>query len=97
MQDPSLFKTNMTIKEFCNRYAVYIDYLVDKSHNFKSPKIEANYDDWSEKTVRPVNSTIFYYFYSMDKAKRNVASWLLAAANYPNQHMRAAYMKFFSQ
>ena len=36
----------MTLREFCHRYAVMIEDLIDDSHNDRSPKIEANYDDF---------------------------------------------------
>jgi hypothetical protein len=73
-----------------------IEVLIADSHNDLSPKIEANYDDFAEKTVRPINSTIFYYFFSGDRRRKSVAQWLLSAARYPNQRVRKAYMRFFA-
>ena len=50
-----------------------IEYLIDESHNDLSPKIEANYDDFREKTIRPLNATIFYYFFSGDRRRKTIA------------------------
>jgi hypothetical protein len=79
-----------------NRYAIFLESHIAMSHNYKSPKIEANYADFDEHTVRPINSTLFYYFFSMEKAKRAWARWFLSAARYPNDRLRAAYTRFFS-
>lgn len=91
-----LFKTNITLREWCKYYGAFIDVQVDESHNYRCHKIEANYDDYNQKVVRPINSTIFYYFFSLDRNKRFWARWLVSAARYPNDQMRAAYMKYFS-
>ena len=96
MQCRSLYKRQQTLKEFCREYANVIEILIDDSHNDRSPKIEANYDDFSERTVRPFNATIFYYFFSADRRKRTVAQWLLSAVRYPNDRVRRAYMRFFA-
>ena len=73
-----------------------IEILVQDSHNDLSPKIEANYDDFAERTIRPFNATIFYYFFSADRRKRTIAQWLLSAVRYPNDRVRRAYMRFFA-
>lgn len=73
-----------------------IEGLIDESHNNRSPKIEANYDDFAERTVRPLNATIFYYFFSADKRRKTIAQWLLSAIRYPNLKVRKAYMRFFA-
>jgi hypothetical protein len=86
----------MSLDNFCEEYARIIEYAIDSSHNFKSPKIRANYDDFEEAQIRPLNSTIFYYFFSTDRVKRNFAQWLLASARYPNEKVRRAYMRFFA-
>lgn len=92
----SLYKSSMTLAEFSNKYAMMIERLVEASHHFKSPKIEANYNSSDDRTTNPINSTIFYYFFSMEKSKRAWARWFLAASRYPNDRLRAAYMKIFS-
>ena len=66
------------------------------SHNGLSPKIEANYDDFREQTIRPLNATIFYYFFSGDRSRRTIAQWLLSTIRYPNQKVKRAYMRFFA-
>jgi len=73
-----------------------IESLIEDSFNDRSPKIEANYDDFSEKTLRPVNATIFYYFFNGDRTSRTIAQWLLASVRYPNDKVRRAYMRFFA-
>lgn len=65
-----------------------IEEQIDESYDYRSPKIEANYDDFSEKTIRPLNATLFYYFFSADRRRRTVAQWLLSAARYPNDKIR---------
>jgi hypothetical protein len=73
-----------------------IETLIEDSHHGLSPKIEANYDDFREKTIRPLNATIFYYFFSADRRRRTVAQWLLSAIRYPNEKVRRAYIRFFA-
>lgn len=68
-----LLKKNQTLRDFSREYANMIEILVQDSHNDRSPKIEANYDDFAERTIRPFNATIFYYFFSADRRKRTVA------------------------
>ena len=80
----ALHKNNITLHEFCTNYAYLIEMNIGESHNGRSPKIDANYDDFSEKTIRPINSTIFYYFFSMDSRKKTIAQWLLSAVRFPN-------------
>lgn len=96
MQCNSLFRRSKTLREFCAEYANLIETLIEDSHNDRSPKIEANYDDFSERTIRPFNATIFYYFFSADRRRRTVAQWLLSAVRYPNDRVRRAYMRFFA-
>ena len=67
------------------------------SHYGKCPKIEANYDDYREKTIRPLNATIFYYFFrASSSANRTWAQMMLSAARFPNDRMRRAYMRVFA-
>jgi len=73
-----------------------IEYLIEESNGFKCPKIQANYDDYAESTIRPLNSTIFYYFFSADRTKRTIAQWMLSTIRYPNEKFRRAYMRFFA-
>ncbi len=96
LQYNRLFSRGLNLREFCEEYANMIEVLIEDSHNDRSPKIEANYDDFGERTVRPLNATIFYYFFSADKRKRTFAQWFLAAARYPNDRVRRAYMRFFA-
>lgn len=96
LQCNQLLKPSLSLHEFCVVYNDLIYTLVDLSHDGKCPKIEANYDDFGEKTVRPLNATIFYYFFSMDRRKRTLAQWLLATIRYPNDRVRRAYMRFFA-
>jgi len=96
LQCNRLFKRDLNLREFCIEYSYLIESLIEDSNNDRSPKIEANYDDFGERTVRPINATIFYYFFSADRRKRTIAQWLLAAARYPNERVRKAYMRFFA-
>lgn len=96
MQYNRLLKNNQNLREFCREYANMIEVLVEDSHHDRSPKIEANYDDFGERTVRPLNATIFYYFFSADRRGRTIAQWFLSAIRYPNERVRRAYMRFFA-
>lgn len=95
-QDSGLKKTNQTLKDFSVKYALLIEALIEDSHNERCPKVEANYDDFSERKVRPINATIFYFFFGLDRTRRTWAQWLLSAARYPNDRVRRAYMRFFA-
>lgn len=85
-----------SLEDWCVRYAYVLEALIDKSHNYRSPKIQANYDDFADSTIKPLNSTIFYYFFSGDRFKRTFAQWMLSTARYPNQKVKRAYMRFFA-
>lgn len=84
------------LRDLAMDYARLIDAMVDSSHNFKCPKIDANYDDFSQKTVMPVNATVFYYFFSTNRQGKTFAQWILSSVRYPNERMRRAYIRFFS-
>ena len=77
-------------------YAKIVDGIVEESHNFRCPNIDANYDDFSQKTVMPVNATVFYYFFSSNRNGKAFAQWILSTVRYPNEKMRRAYMRFFA-
>ena len=72
-----------------------IEDMIDDSYGGRSPKIEANYSDFQEKTVRPINATIFAYFFSLDKRKKSIAKYLLSTIRFPDAKLRKAYMRFF--
>lgn len=87
---------DVPLREFARSYAGLIESMISYSHNMKCPKIEANYDDFGTKTVRPLNATIFYYFFSANRSGKSWAQWMLSAVRYPNDKTRRAYMRFFS-
>lgn len=89
------FGGEQTLKEFAHQYACALNNLIDESNHFKCPKIEANYDDYQNDTIRPINSTVFYFFFNADKYKRSLAQVLLTAFRYPNERVRRAYMRYF--
>jgi len=37
------------MEQFCIDYTQLIESMIDQSHNFKSPKIQANYDSFGEE------------------------------------------------
>lgn len=86
----------MSLRDFAEQYANLIEVMTDTSHSGKCPKIEANYDDAQSATVNPLNASIFYLFFSTSRASRNWASWMIAAARFPNDRMRRAYMRMFA-
>ena len=86
---------NMTLGEFSVRYGKFIEGHIAESHYYKNPHIEANYDDFQEKTIRPINATVFYYFFRLSKVNRKLAQFLLATIRYPNERVRRAYMRAF--
>lgn len=87
---------NMTLKDFSRIYARSLRGEVDLSYNYVCPKIDANYDEYGERNVNPINATVFYYFFSAHKMKRKWAQVILSAARYPNEKIRRAYLRFFS-
>lgn len=95
-QSRALAKKSNSLETFCVEYVKLIEALIDQSHNYKCPKIQANYDEYGESTIRPLNSTIFHFFFSADRYKRTVAQWLLSSVRYPNEKVRRAYMRFFA-
>ena len=86
----------MTLKEFSEAYSRLMRAQTDSSHNFRCHKIDANYDDFSEQTIRPLNATIFFYFFSANRNGKTWAQWMLSSVRYPNDRMRRAYMRFFA-
>lgn len=84
------------MEEFCVAYAELVEDLVNQSNNYKCPKIQANYDDFNEQTIKPLNSTIFYFYFSGNRWRRWAAQMFLSASKYPNQKVRNAYMRFFA-
>lgn len=96
MTDFRIHRQNQSLRAFCEEYSRLIEHNVYLSHNCSSPHIEANYDDYQEKTVRPFNATIFYYFFAGDRRGRTIAQYLLSAIRYPNDKVRRAYMRMFS-
>ena len=67
-----LKKTNATLRDFSLAYSEMMKAQCDSSHNYRCHKIDANYDDFGEQTVRPLNATIFFYFFS---ANRSGKTW----------------------
>ena len=91
-----MFSQKLSLEEFAEAYTSMIEAQIEVSNNHRCPKIQANYDDYGTETIRPLNSAVFYYFFSASRARRGLAQWMLASARYPNQKVRRAYMKFFS-
>ena len=95
-QYATLKSNSLTLKEFAHNYAQLIASMTDSSHQFKCPKIEANYDDYAKESILPISPTIFYYYFSANRSGKTWAQWMLAAVRYPNSKTRRAYMRFFS-
>jgi len=91
-----LANKRQSLDKWCTLYADLLQSMIENSHGNKSPYIKANYDHFDEATVRPINSTFFYYFFSAEAWKRGFAKWMLSTAAYPNHKMKQAYMRFFS-
>ena len=91
-----LKNSKMTLREFSKSYSRLIEAQTQSSHNYRSPKIEANYDDFNDQTIRPLNATIFFYFFSANRSGKTWAQWMLSSVRYPNDRMRRAYMRFFA-
>ena len=71
-------------------------FVTAKSYNFREPKIEANYDDFGEKTIKPFNAYVMYFLLRGDKFARFIGQLILSAARYPSEKIRKAYMSSFS-
>ena len=93
---PEFSKDDITMGDYAKEYSRLVSQLIESSHNYKSPKIEANYDDFSEQRIKPLNATIFYYFFGTNRAGKSWAQWMLSSARYPNDKFRRAYMRFFA-
>lgn len=89
-------REDMTLGDFAMRYSEALRSEVVYSYESSSPLIDANYDDFGVRKVNPINATVFYYFFSANRVRRRMAQVLLSAARYPNEKMRRAYMRFFS-
>lgn len=87
---------HMTLKQFAEIYARTLRTQVSISHNFLCPQVDANYDDYGKKTVDPISSNVFYFFFSANRMRRKWAQVILSAARYPNEKVRRAYLRFFS-
>jgi hypothetical protein len=85
-----------TLKEFSLAYAAALRREVEMSYEYNCPQIDANYDDYGEKSTQPINAAVFYYFFSANRARRKFAQVVLSAARYPNEKLRRAYLRFFS-
>ena len=96
LQMHDLRVSNRQLRDFARIYAHSMEAAIEISHGGRCPKIEANYDDFGEKTIRPLNATIFYYFFSANRSGKTFAQWMLSAARYPNDRVRRAYMRFFA-
>lgn len=73
MRHINLKTKDMSLGSFAKEYATLMEVMISTSHGDKCHKIEANYDDYGEKTVRPLNATIFYYFFSANRAGKTWA------------------------
>ena len=91
-----LKNTNQSLNDFSKAYSRLISAHTQSSHNFRCHKIDANYDDFGEQTIKPLNATIFFYFFSANRSGKTWAQWMLSSARYPNDRMRRAYMRFFA-
>lgn len=96
LQFRELKNRDVSLREFSKSYSRLISAATESSHNFRCHKIDANYDDFAEQTVRPLNATIFFYYFSANRSGKTWAQWMLASARYPNDKIRRAYMRFFA-
>jgi hypothetical protein len=89
MQDPLLKDRHLTLKQFAHNYASMIEVNIESSFHYRSPKIDANYDEYESKTLRPLNATFFHYFFGASKFLRMFAlDFFLSAYRYPNERIR---------
>lgn len=73
-----------TIENFIYDYNKFIQHEIKKSHQYLSPKIEANYRrNYHDGETFPVTSLIFYLYFKTDKVKRFFAKLLTAAYRNP--------------
>ena len=84
------------METFCTEYAKLIEMTIAESNGGRCPKIQANYDDFNDQTIRPLNSTIFYFYFSGSRYRKVFAQFLASAAQYPNAKVKRAYMRFFA-
>lgn len=91
-----LKNTDQSLRDFSKAYSRMMTTHTLSSHNYRCHKIDANYDDFAEQTIKPLNATIFFYFFSANRSGKTWAQWMLSSARYPNDRMRRAYMRFFA-
>ena len=89
------FDPKLTLRELSERYNDMVNHLVENSHNNRCPKIDANYEDYEYRNVNPMTGNVFYYFFSANRLRRNLASMMVSAARYPNEKIKRAYLRFF--
>lgn len=70
----------MTLKEFTEKYAEHLRREIEVSYDYVSPKIPANYDDYLERKGRPINSTVYYYFFNANRIRRRLAQAILSTS-----------------
>lgn len=73
-----------SVEQFIKDYNTFIWYEIKKSHNFMSPKIEANYRrNYHDGEVSPITSLVFYLYFKTDKVKRFFSKLLVASYRNP--------------
>lgn len=87
---------DQSLREFSMAYSRLVKATTESANNYRCPKIDANYDDFAEQTIKPLNATIFFYFFSANRSGKTWAQWMLSSVRYPNDRMRRAYMRFFA-
>lgn len=78
-----LKNNDQSLAEFSQAYSRLVNAHTQSSHNYRCHKIDANYDDFGEQTIKPLNATIFFYFFSANRSGKTWAQWMLSSASRP--------------
>lgn len=78
------FDSKVDLDQFVNDYNQLIWDGINASHNYLSPKIEANYRrNYHDGEVSPVTSLVFYLYFKTGRVHRFLAKLLAAAYRNP--------------
>jgi hypothetical protein len=74
---------NKSVEDFVKDYNTFIQSEIKRSHQYLSPKIEANYRRNYHEDASSVTSTIFYLYFKTDAVKKFFAKLLYRAYRNP--------------
>lgn len=92
MYNSYLRQGGLKMEGFATQYALLIEEQISQSHNYLSPKIEANYDVHEAARINPINQMVVWFWFKGQQA-RNYPIGL----NNSLQFFKGSFSWFFSQ